>query len=135
MAMTFQTQAGGAGRGNGTKNENARMRRGFVRSSGKSTANSTSCKSNSRGFGATVAERLAFSPPTKVNGAQSSAGSPDFRKWESSQTMPLVGGFSRGYPASPAPSFRRRSILSSNTLIVYQDLAVKSRTNLFIHSS
>ncbi|KAJ8895355.1 hypothetical protein PR048_000687 [Dryococelus australis] len=31
--------------------------------------------------GATVAERLARSPPTKANRVQSSAGSPDFRKW------------------------------------------------------
>ncbi|KAJ8897441.1 hypothetical protein PR048_002787 [Dryococelus australis] len=37
--------------------------------------------------------RLARSPPTKANRAQSSAGSPDFRKWESCRTMPLVGGF------------------------------------------
>ncbi|KAJ8873455.1 hypothetical protein PR048_024272 [Dryococelus australis] len=45
--------------------------------------------------GATVAERLTRSPPTKANQAQSPAGSPDFRKWESCRTMPLVGGFSR----------------------------------------
>ncbi|KAJ8897068.1 hypothetical protein PR048_002414 [Dryococelus australis] len=38
---------------------------------------------------ATVAERLARSPPT--NRVQSPAGSPDFRKWESCRTMPLVG--------------------------------------------
>ncbi|KAJ8888258.1 hypothetical protein PR048_007745 [Dryococelus australis] len=31
----------------------------------------------------------------------------DFRKWESWRTMPLVGGFSRGYPVSPAFAFRR----------------------------
>ncbi|KAJ8876254.1 hypothetical protein PR048_024164 [Dryococelus australis] len=48
--------------------------------------------------------RLARSPPTKANRAQYPAGSPDSRKWESCRTMPLVGGFSRGYPASPAPS-------------------------------
>ncbi|KAJ8869908.1 hypothetical protein PR048_028917 [Dryococelus australis] len=34
-------------------------------------------------LGATVAERLACSPPTKANRAQSLAGLPDFRKWES----------------------------------------------------
>ncbi|KAJ8893187.1 hypothetical protein PR048_005772 [Dryococelus australis] len=50
-------------------------------------------------WGATVAERLARSPPTKVNRAQSPAGSLDFRKWESCRTMPLVGGFSRGWTA------------------------------------
>ncbi|KAJ8868482.1 hypothetical protein PR048_030010 [Dryococelus australis] len=51
--------------------------------------------------GATVAERLARSPPTKANRVQSPAGSPDSRKWESSRTMPLVGGFSRRSPPSP----------------------------------
>ncbi|KAJ8887974.1 hypothetical protein PR048_007459 [Dryococelus australis] len=45
-----------------------------------------------------VAERLARSPPTKADRAQSPAGSTDFRKWESCRTMPLVGGFSRGSP-------------------------------------
>ncbi|KAJ8873698.1 hypothetical protein PR048_024530 [Dryococelus australis] len=65
----------------------------------------------------------------------SPAGSPDFRKWESCRTMPLVGGFSRGSPVSPTPSFRRRSIFTSITLIGSQDLAVKSRPNLFTHSN
>ncbi|KAJ8879108.1 hypothetical protein PR048_019714 [Dryococelus australis] len=46
--------------------------------------------------------------------------------WESCRTMPLVGGFSRGSPISPAPSFRRRSILTSITHIGSLDLAVKS---------
>ncbi|KAJ8878261.1 hypothetical protein PR048_018838 [Dryococelus australis] len=67
-----------------------------------------------------VAKRLARSPPTK-------AGSPDFRKWEYRRTMPLVGGFSRGSPVSPAPSFLRRSIFTSIALIGSQDLAVQSR--------
>ncbi|KAJ8881008.1 hypothetical protein PR048_017481 [Dryococelus australis] len=71
--------------------------------------------------GATVAERLARSPPTKTNRIQSPAGSPDFRKWES---MPLVGGFSGGSPVSPVPSFRSCSILTSIPLIGSQDLAV-----------
>ncbi|KAJ8872477.1 hypothetical protein PR048_026083 [Dryococelus australis] len=44
--------------------------------------------------------RLARPPPTKANRVQSPAGSPDFRKWESCRTMPLVGGFSRGLPSS-----------------------------------
>ncbi|KAJ8868989.1 hypothetical protein PR048_030535 [Dryococelus australis] len=52
--------------------------------------------------GATVAQRLACSPPTKANRVQSPAGSPDFRKWESCRTMTLVGVFSQGYPA-PLP--------------------------------
>ncbi|KAJ8883609.1 hypothetical protein PR048_015453 [Dryococelus australis] len=49
------------------------------------------------GRGARVAEWLASSPPTKANRVRS----PDFRKWESCRTMPLVGGFSRGSPVSP----------------------------------
>ncbi|KAJ8881530.1 hypothetical protein PR048_018012 [Dryococelus australis] len=44
--------------------------------------------------------------------------------------MPLVGGFSRGSPVSPALSFRRCSI-PHFTLIDSQDLAVKSRPSLF----
>ncbi|KAJ8893902.1 hypothetical protein PR048_006503 [Dryococelus australis] len=41
---------------------------------------------------------------------------------------------SRGSPASPTPSFRRRSIVTSITLIGSQDLAVKSHPNPFTHS-
>ncbi|KAJ8868673.1 hypothetical protein PR048_030212 [Dryococelus australis] len=67
--------------------------------------------------GARVAERLARSSPTKANRAQSPAGSPDFRKWESCRTMPLVGGFSWGSPVSPTPLFRRRSIFTAITPI------------------
>ncbi|KAJ8891002.1 hypothetical protein PR048_010511 [Dryococelus australis] len=63
--------------------------------------------------GVTVVERLARSPPTKANRAQSPAGPPDLRKWESCRTMPLVGGSSRRFPAFPAPAFRRRSTLAS----------------------
>ncbi|KAJ8877888.1 hypothetical protein PR048_022347 [Dryococelus australis] len=85
--------------------------------------------------GSTVAERLARSPPTKANGVQSPAGSPDSRKWESGRTMLLVGGSSRGSPISDAPSFRCRSIFTSFSLIGSQDLAVKSHPNLFTHSS
>ncbi|KAJ8870142.1 hypothetical protein PR048_029154 [Dryococelus australis] len=46
-------------------------------------------------------ERLARSPPTKANQVQSPAGSPDFRKWESCRTIPLVGGFLRGFTFPP----------------------------------
>ncbi|KAJ8891038.1 hypothetical protein PR048_010547 [Dryococelus australis] len=56
---------------------------------------------------------------------------PDFRMWESCRMMPLVGGFSRGSPVSPALSFRR---CSSITYIGSQDLDVKSRPDLFTHS-
>ncbi|KAJ8882030.1 hypothetical protein PR048_018518 [Dryococelus australis] len=82
-----------------------------------------------------VAERLARSHPTKANRVQSSAGSPDFRMWESCWTMPLVGGFSRGFAVFPALSFRRCSTLTSITVIGSQDLAVKSRprASLFTH--
>ncbi|KAJ8865663.1 hypothetical protein PR048_033183 [Dryococelus australis] len=87
-------------------------------------------------IGVTLAERLARSPPTKANRAQSPAGSPDFRKWESCRMMPLIGGGgggSRGSTVSPAFSFRRCSMLTSMTLIGSQDLDVKSRPNLFTH--
>ncbi|KAJ8873499.1 hypothetical protein PR048_024317 [Dryococelus australis] len=72
---------------------------------------------------ATVAERLTRSPPNKANRVQSPAGSTDFSKWESCRTLPLVSGFSRGSPVSPAPSIRHRSIFTSITLIGSQDLA------------
>ncbi|KAJ8878826.1 hypothetical protein PR048_019414 [Dryococelus australis] len=70
-------------------------------------------KRKSPSIGAAVAERLACSPPTKAIRAQSTTVSTDFRMWESCRTMPLVGGFSRGSPVSPFPSFRRYSILAS----------------------
>ncbi|KAJ8869717.1 hypothetical protein PR048_028712 [Dryococelus australis] len=52
------------------------------------------------------------------------------------RTMPLVAGFSRGSPVSPALSFRCRSILTSITHVGSQDHAVNSRPNLFssLHS-
>ncbi|KAJ8877671.1 hypothetical protein PR048_022126 [Dryococelus australis] len=67
--------------------------------------------------------RLACSPPTKANRVQYLAGSPDFCKWELCMTMALVIWFSRGYSVFPAPSFRRRSIFTTITLIGSQDLA------------
>ncbi|KAJ8866648.1 hypothetical protein PR048_032509 [Dryococelus australis] len=65
-----------------------------------------------------------------VNLLASNQGDPGFCMWESYRTMPLVGGFSRGSPVSPALPLRRRSILTSITLFGSQDLAVKSRPNL-----
>ncbi|KAJ8872147.1 hypothetical protein PR048_025749 [Dryococelus australis] len=59
-----------------------------------------------------------------TNRAQSPAGSLDFRKWESCQTMPLVGGSSRESPVFPTHLFRRSSIFTSITLIGSQDLDV-----------
>ncbi|KAJ8867565.1 hypothetical protein PR048_031367 [Dryococelus australis] len=61
-------------------------------------------------LGATMTERLACSSPTKAIRVQSPYWiTPDFRMWESSRTIPLVGGISRGSPVSPALSFRRCS--------------------------
>ncbi|KAJ8872698.1 hypothetical protein PR048_026311 [Dryococelus australis] len=51
------------------------------------------------------------------------------RKWESSRTVPLVGGFSRGSPVSPALSVRRRSIFTSITIIDFQDLGAFESVN------
>ncbi|KAJ8875723.1 hypothetical protein PR048_023622 [Dryococelus australis] len=79
---------------------------------------------------ATVAERLACSPPTKANRVQFPAGSPNYCKWESCRSMPLVGGFSLGSPVPP--SFH--SGAASLNLIGSQDLAVKSRPNIFSYS-
>ncbi|KAJ8893946.1 hypothetical protein PR048_006547 [Dryococelus australis] len=84
--------------------------------------------------GVALAERLARSPSTKAIQVQSSAGSPDFRMWKSCRTMPLVGGFSRGSPRFPAPSFRRCSLLTSLALVISEDLAIKSCPNRFTHS-
>ncbi|KAJ8883910.1 hypothetical protein PR048_015765 [Dryococelus australis] len=47
-------------------------------------------------------QMLSPPPPTKANRIQSPAGSPDFRKWESCRTMPLVGRFSQGSPSTLA---------------------------------
>ncbi|KAJ8873857.1 hypothetical protein PR048_024693 [Dryococelus australis] len=89
-------------------------------------ARSDGCINSYTHSGATVAERLARSPPTKAIRV-----TPDFRLWESCRAMPLVGGFFSG---SPALSFRRCSIPTSITLIGSQDLDVKSRPYLFTHS-
>ncbi|KAJ8865863.1 hypothetical protein PR048_033386 [Dryococelus australis] len=64
---------------------------------------------------ATVAERLARSPPTKANRAQSPAGSPDFHEWESC--------FLGELPFPSVPSFPHCSIFTSTTLVGSQDLA------------
>ncbi|KAJ8879001.1 hypothetical protein PR048_019607 [Dryococelus australis] len=69
---------------------------------------------SSNAAGAAVAERLDCSPPIKANRVQSPAGThPNFRKWESYRTMPLVDGFSRGSPVSPPLAFRRCSTFTS----------------------
>ncbi|KAJ8869581.1 hypothetical protein PR048_028573 [Dryococelus australis] len=57
---------------------------------------------------------------------------PDFRMRKSCRTMSLVGGFSRGSPVFPAPSFPLCSIFSAIIILIgSQDLDVKSRPNLF----
>ncbi|KAJ8866335.1 hypothetical protein PR048_032178 [Dryococelus australis] len=57
--------------------------------------------------------RATTSPPTKANRVRFPAGSlAGFRLWESCRTMPLIGGFSRVSPVSPAIAFRRCSILN-----------------------
>ncbi|KAJ8888430.1 hypothetical protein PR048_007920 [Dryococelus australis] len=53
--------------------------------------------------GATVAERLARSPLTKANRAQSPAGSPDFRKWECICRRIFSGIPRFNHPSIPAP--------------------------------
>ncbi|KAJ8878509.1 hypothetical protein PR048_019087 [Dryococelus australis] len=57
----------------------------------------------------TVAEWLDRSPPTKANRAQSPAGSPDFRMWESCRTMPFPPPFHSG--AAPYSSVLKTSLL------------------------
>ncbi|KAJ8890894.1 hypothetical protein PR048_010403 [Dryococelus australis] len=77
--------------------------------------------------GATVAERLDYSPPTKAEpGSIPGRATPRFSHV----------GIELDYFASflaPAPSFPRCSILTSITLISSQYLDVKSRPNLFTH--
>ncbi|KAJ8867725.1 hypothetical protein PR048_031528 [Dryococelus australis] len=70
-------------------------------------------------IGITVAERLTRSPPIKADRVQFPAESPIFAKGNRAGRF----GFSRGSSISPAPSFRRRSIFTSITLIGSQDLA------------
>ncbi|KAJ8891513.1 hypothetical protein PR048_004041 [Dryococelus australis] len=65
---------------------------------------------------ATVAERLACSSATKANRVQYPAGPlPEFHRWESCWTMPLVGGSSRRSPIPPPPGneFQRCSLTTS----------------------
>ncbi|KAJ8869005.1 hypothetical protein PR048_030551, partial [Dryococelus australis] len=91
------------------------------------THRSSPCTCSSSG--ATVDERLDSSPPTKANRVQSPAGSlPDFSKWGSCLTMPLVGGFSRGSPVPPPLYYGAVSFSPRFTLIGSQDLLVLRRS-------
>ncbi|KAJ8897047.1 hypothetical protein PR048_002393 [Dryococelus australis] len=63
------------------------------------------------------------------------AGSlPGFRKWQSCRTMPLVGGFSLGYPVFPHLPSGAAPFSPHSTLIGAQHLDVKNRSNLRIQS-
>ncbi|KAJ8879314.1 hypothetical protein PR048_019922 [Dryococelus australis] len=81
--------------------------------------------------GAAVAERLDCSPPTKANRCHFPAGSiPDFRKWESSQTMPLVSRFLGDLPFTSPLHSSAAPFPPNFTHIGSQDFVVKSRANL-----
>ncbi|KAJ8886144.1 hypothetical protein PR048_012353 [Dryococelus australis] len=73
--------------------------------------------------------KLVRSPPTKANRVQYSAVSPDFRKWETCRTMPLVGGFSRGSsyslhsPSSALKTKYLHSLTHVRTQHVWPELA------------
>ncbi|KAJ8866149.1 hypothetical protein PR048_033673 [Dryococelus australis] len=79
-------------------------------------------------LGATVAERLARSPPTMANRVQSLAG---FSRVGIVPEDAVGQRVFSGSHVSPTLSFRRCSIRTSITHIGSQDLAVKSRPNLF----
>ncbi|KAJ8889453.1 hypothetical protein PR048_008952 [Dryococelus australis] len=81
--------------------------------------------------GLTVAERLACSPLTKVIRVQFPAESlPDFRKWESGWTIPLVGGFSQRYSVCQPLQSDAASFSPHPTVINSHDVIVKSSPNL-----
>ncbi|KAJ8870360.1 hypothetical protein PR048_029381 [Dryococelus australis] len=78
---------------------------------------------------------LVRSPPIKTNRVQSPAGSlPIFASGSRARRCCWSGGFIGDLQFPPALSFRRFSVLTSVPLIGSQDLAVKSRPNLFTHS-
>ncbi|KAJ8867237.1 hypothetical protein PR048_031036 [Dryococelus australis] len=81
----------------------------------------------------TVTERLDCSPPTKANRVQSPVGPlPDFRMWKSCRKMPLLGGFSRGSPVSPAPCIPHFTLAGSqNRDVLISSLAHSNPVNLF----
>ncbi|KAJ8898284.1 hypothetical protein PR048_003644 [Dryococelus australis] len=76
---------------------------------------------------AVVAERLDCSLPTKANRVRFPAGSlPDFCKWESCRTMPLVAGFLGDLPFPP-PLHSSAALFSPHfTLIGSQDRLASS---------
>ncbi|KAJ8894552.1 hypothetical protein PR048_007209 [Dryococelus australis] len=78
-------------------------------------------------------EWLVYSPPTKVNRVQSPAGSPDFRKWESCRTMPLVGRFPWGFPLPPPPPTNIPALL--HTHLTSPSLALSTSMLTAVHIS
>ncbi|KAJ8889911.1 hypothetical protein PR048_009416 [Dryococelus australis] len=81
--------------------------------------------------GCDVAERLDCSPPHQGEpNSISDRVTPDSRKWESSRTMPLVGGFAQGSSVPATIPFYAAPFSPHFTLIVSQYLVVKIRPNL-----
>ncbi|KAJ8894799.1 hypothetical protein PR048_000106 [Dryococelus australis] len=70
-------------------------------------------------------------PPWRTAGSMPVHLTTDFRMWELCRVMPLVCVFPRGSPVSPFISFRRRSILTSVTIIGSQDLAVLKAAQIY----
>ncbi|KAJ8875798.1 hypothetical protein PR048_023699 [Dryococelus australis] len=67
----------------------------------------------------------------KANRVKSPAGSlPDFRMWESSWMMPLIGGFSRGSPVPPPPLHSNAAPFSPRFTLIGSQYLVKRRSNL-----
>ncbi|KAJ8866009.1 hypothetical protein PR048_033533 [Dryococelus australis] len=96
----------------------------------------TDSQTGEGGGGAAVAERLVCSPPTNAIRVQYPTESLRiFACGNRAGRCRWSAGFSRGSSVSPGLSFRHRSILTSITLIGSQDLAVKSRPNLFALSN
>ncbi|KAJ8873833.1 hypothetical protein PR048_024669 [Dryococelus australis] len=77
-----------------------------------------------------------YSPPILASCIRFPALSlPGFPLWKSCLTMPMAGGFSRGYPVSPAFHSGAAQYSPSFTLIGSQDLDVTSRPVPFTRSN
>ncbi|KAJ8880017.1 hypothetical protein PR048_020639 [Dryococelus australis] len=90
-------------------------------------------------MGAAVAERLARSPPTKVNRAQSPAASQDFRKWESCQKVPWSAGFLGDLPLPPplhsgAAPYSLQPLSSVLKTALLRDSQISSLAALYYHN-
>ncbi|KAJ8895220.1 hypothetical protein PR048_000545 [Dryococelus australis] len=82
------------------------------------------------GRGCVVVRLLAFHPG-EPGSIPDGIAPPVFALWESCQTMPLVGGFARGSPVSPAFPFRRCYLLTS---LRPHDIDFENRQYLSLHS-